>query len=210
MAGTVQPDCMLPHYGFGMALGASRKKCGVVDIFWSYNFPVIAIILLLLAPGFEMRKLIICGMVIIAGGRLGTHILTRTVSHIHEEEGRYQQLRKEWGPKPDRVFFWFFQAQALSNVILAIPFFVICMNPATTLSSLEYAGIALWLISVLGESIADSQLRAFKKDPANKGKVCSNGPMELFAPPELFFSMDDVDFLLRVRAGFALWLPGDN
>ena len=29
------------------------KNAGVVDIFWSYNFPVMAIILLLLAPGFE-------------------------------------------------------------------------------------------------------------------------------------------------------------
>src|SRR5476651_1673151 len=104
------------------------KNAGVVDIFWSYNFPVIAIILLLLAPGFETRKLLICGMVIIAGVRLGTYILIRTVSHLHEEEGRYQQLRREWVPNPDRRFFWFFQMQAVSNVLLAIPFFVITMN----------------------------------------------------------------------------------
>jgi len=163
------------------------KNAGVVDIFWSYNFPVIAIILLLLAPGFETRKLLICGMVIIAGFRLGTHILTRTVRHIHEEEGRYQQLRKEWGPNPDRTFFWFFQAQALSNVILAIPFFVICMNASTIISPLEYAGVALWVISVLGESIADAQLRAFKKDPGNKGKVCSHGLWNYSRHPNYFF-----------------------
>jgi steroid 5-alpha reductase family enzyme len=163
------------------------KNAGVVDIFWSYNFPVIAIILLLLAPGLEIRKLLICTMVIVAGTRLGTYILTRTVSHIDEEEGRYQQLREEWGPNPDRVFFWFFQAQALSNVILAIPFFLICMNTSPTLSPLEYAGAVLWLISVLGESIADAQLRAFKKDPANKGKVCSNGLWNYSRHPNYFF-----------------------
>ncbi len=163
------------------------KNAGVVDIFWSYNFPVIAIILLLLAPGFETRKLLICGMVFIAGCRLGTHILTRTVSHLHEEEGRYQQLRKEWGPNPDRVFFWFFQAQALSNVILAIPFFAICMNTSIAISPLEYGGVVLWLISVLGESIADAQLRAFKKDSANKGKVCSRGLWNYSRHPNYFF-----------------------
>ncbi|MFB9841981.1 DUF1295 domain-containing protein [Mucilaginibacter ginsenosidivorans] len=163
------------------------NNAGVVDIFWSYNFPVIAVILLLLAPGFEIRKQLICVMVIIAGGRLGTHILTRTVSHLDEEEGRYQQLRQEWGPNPDRTFFWFFQAQALSNVILAIPFFVICMNTSTHLSPLEYAGVAIWLISVIGESVADTQLRAFKKEPANKGKVCSRGLWNYSRHPNYFF-----------------------
>lgn len=50
------------------------KNAGVVDIFWSYNFPVIAVILFLFAPGFETRKLLLCAMVIIAGIRLGTHL----------------------------------------------------------------------------------------------------------------------------------------
>src|SRR5476649_1870016 len=75
-------------------------NAGVVDIFWSYNFPVIALILLLLAPGFETRKLLICGMVIIAGLRLGTHLAIRITKHLDEEEGRYKQLRKEWTPNP--------------------------------------------------------------------------------------------------------------
>ena len=30
------------------------KNAGVVDIFWSYNFPVIAVILYLFAPGFRL------------------------------------------------------------------------------------------------------------------------------------------------------------
>jgi steroid 5-alpha reductase family enzyme len=104
------------------------KNAGVVDIFWSYNFPVIALILLLLAPGFETRKLLICGMVIIAGMRLGTHLAIRIIKHLDEEEGRYKQLRKEWAPNPERKFFFFFQFQAVSNVLLAVPFFIITLN----------------------------------------------------------------------------------
>src|ERR1700744_4926546 len=73
------------------------KNAGVVDIFWSYNFPLIAIILLLLAPGLETRKLLICGMVIIAGGRLGTHLALRVLKHLRQEEPRYAQIPKEWG-----------------------------------------------------------------------------------------------------------------
>src|ERR1700760_2831945 len=73
------------------------KNAGVVDIFWSYNFPVIGIILLLLAPGFQLRKLMICGMVIIAGLRLGTYLAIRVLKHLRQEEPRYAQIRKEWG-----------------------------------------------------------------------------------------------------------------
>jgi steroid 5-alpha reductase family enzyme len=163
------------------------KNAGVVDIFWSYNFAVIAVILLILAPGFETRKLLICGMVIIAGVRLGTHLAVRIVKHLSVEEGRYQQLRKEWAPNPEQKFFFFFQFQAISNVLLAIPFFVVTQNTNPQFSPLEYVGAGLWLISVLGEAIADAQLAAFKKDTKNKGKVCNTGLWGYSRHPNYFF-----------------------
>lgn len=163
------------------------KNAGVVDIFWSYNFPVIAIILLLLAPGYENRKLLICSMVILAGIRLGTHLAIRITKHLDVEEGRYQQLRKEWVPNPERKFFFFFQFQAISNVLLAIPFFIIAINPNPELSIFEFAGAGLWVISVFGEAIADAQLSAFKKDTANKGKVCDTGLWNYSRHPNYFF-----------------------
>jgi steroid 5-alpha reductase family enzyme len=163
------------------------KNGGVVDIFWSYNFPVVAIMLFLLAPGFETRKLLICGMVLVAGIRLGTHLAVRVLKHLHDEEPRYKQLRKEWSPNADRKFFFFFQFQGISNVLLAVPFFVSSFNPATTLSPYEYAGIGLWLISVVGEATADAQLAAFKKDPQNKGKVCDTGLWGYSRHPNYFF-----------------------
>src|SRR5476651_2021869 len=140
--------CLLACSGIMLlvSLWATRiKNAGVVDIFWSYNFPVIAIILYLFADGFEPRKLLICSMVAISGLRLGTHLMVRIVSHIDEEEGRYQQLRKEWQPHPDQKFFWFFQAQALSNVLLAVPFFIVVVNTDSKLSIPEYIGAGLWL-----------------------------------------------------------------
>jgi steroid 5-alpha reductase family enzyme len=163
------------------------KNAGVVDIFWSYNFPVIAIILLALAPGFGTRKTMICAMVIIAGLRLGTHLAIRIVSHIREEEGRYQQLRKEWAPNAERRFFFFFQFQGISNVLLAIPFFMSSMNTRPELSIFEYIGFVIWVISVTGETIADRQLAAFKKDKTNKDKVCDIGLWHYSRHPNYFF-----------------------
>jgi steroid 5-alpha reductase family enzyme len=143
--------------------------------------------LYLLADGFEPRKLLICSMIGLAGFRLGTYLMIRIVSHIKEEEGRYQQLRKEWQPHPDRSFFWFFQAQAVSNVLLAVPFFIITTNTQASLSVFEYIGAGIWLIGFLGESIADWQLKAFKNDPKNKGEVCSKGLWNYSRHPNYFF-----------------------
>ena len=163
------------------------KNAGVVDIFWSYNFPVIAIILFLFAPGFEPRKILLCSMVIIAGLRLGTHLAIRVLKHLHEEEPRYAQIRKDWGKNAEPKMAGFFQMQAASNVLLAIPFFISAMNTNPGISPLEYAGAILWAISVLGEAISDQQLANFKKDPSNKGKVCDTGLWNYSRHPNYFF-----------------------
>jgi steroid 5-alpha reductase family enzyme len=173
--------------GFVWLWSYKLKNAGVVDIFWSYNFPVIAIILLLLAPGFETRKLLLCSMVIIAGTRLGTHLAIRILKHLREEEPRYAQIRKEWGVNAEKKMFGFFQMQAASNILLAIPFFIITINTKTELSPLEYTGAALWAISVVGEAIADQQLASFKKNPQNKGKVCDIGLWGYSRHPNYFF-----------------------
>jgi steroid 5-alpha reductase family enzyme len=151
------------------------KNGGVVDVFWSLNFPVIAIILLVMSDGFPVRVWLICGMVIAWGARLGLHLGVRVIGHIHEEEGRYAQLRKEWAPHEDRKLFWFFQMQAVSNVFLAISFLIITANRRSELHWIEYFGAVVWVVALLGEAIADWQLQRFKANPDNKGKVCNVG-----------------------------------
>lgn len=163
------------------------KNAGVVDVFWSFNFPVIALIIYFLGDGLLLRRQLICGMVVVAGTRLGLHLWKRVIGHLDEEEGRYKQLRKEWAPQADKKFFWFFQFQAISNVILAAPFFLTALNPAPVFSIVEYIGMACWVIAVIGEGVADWQLAAFKKDPANKGEVCSAGLWNYSRHPNYFF-----------------------
>lgn len=165
----------------------SIKNAGVVDVFWALNFPVITIITFFLSEGFETRKILICAMFLVAELRLGIHLWQRVIGHLNEEEGRYQQLRSEWGEKADRNFFIFFQFQAISNVILAIPFFIITANTNPEISILEYIGLAIWLVAFIGEMVADQQLAAFKKDPKNKGKVCDTGLWYYSRHPNYFF-----------------------
>ncbi|MGY4386404.1 steroid 5-alpha reductase family enzyme [Pedobacter sp. UYP24] len=162
-------------------------NAGVVDVFWSFNFPVVAVLLYFLADGFELRKLLICGMVFIAGSRLGIHLWRRVIGHLDKEEGRYEQLRKEWAPKEDFKFFMFFQFQGISNVLLSAPFFLIAFNKEPQINVLEYIAIGIWLVAVVGEAISDWQLDQFKKDPKNKGEVCDIGLWNYSRHPNYFF-----------------------
>src|SRR3954471_2067012 len=119
------------------------KNNGIVDVFWAFNFTVIAALTWYLADGFEERKNLVCALAGLWSIRLGIYLSIRIFSHLHEEEGRYKKLREEWS---DGKFFFFFQMQAFSNVMLSIPFFIIALNKESQLSTLEYIGAALWLI----------------------------------------------------------------
>jgi len=183
------------------------KNAGVVDIFWSFNFSFIAILLYFLADGFYTRKVLICSMVLLWSLRLGFYLLIRVGSHLEEEEGRYKKMREEWGATANSKLFFFFQAQALSNIYLAIPFFIIAFNNKEGLSIIELIGFAIWAISIMGEALADAQLKRFKKNAANKGKVCDVGLWNYSRHPNYFFeSMIWVGyFLVALNADYG-WI----
>jgi steroid 5-alpha reductase family enzyme len=160
------------------------KNNGVVDIFWALNFLVIAGIIWQMADGASERKNLVCALAALWSARLGIYLLIRVGGHLKEEEGRYKKLREEWS---NGKFFVFFQMQALSNVILSLPFFIIALNPEPQLSPLEYAGAALWLLCIIGEGVSDWQLQHFKKQAENKGKVCQYGLWNYSRHPNYFF-----------------------
>jgi steroid 5-alpha reductase family enzyme len=169
------------------SIARTIKNNSIVDVFWAFNFAIIAAIIYTVANGFYDRKLLVCSLALLWSLRLGTYLTIRVGSHIQEEEGRYKQLREEWASNLHVKFFAFFQMQGLSNVFLAIPYFIIALNPEPQLSALEYIGAGMWLLCIIGEGLSDFQLARFKKNPANKGKVCSVGLWNYSRHPNYFF-----------------------
>jgi steroid 5-alpha reductase family enzyme len=49
------------------------------------------------------------------------------------------------------------------------------------------AGIAIAVIAIAGEGLADRQMHEFRRDPRNKGKVCDAGLWGLSRHPNYFF-----------------------
>lgn len=160
---------------------------GIVDVAWSYAFAALALYYAFLAPGWPVRKALIATMAVLWSLRLGTHLYRRVMGHHPVEDGRYVQLRRDWAGNFASKMFGFFQLQAASVVLLGVAFFIISLNPSPQLHPLEVAGAVLWLLALAGESVADGQLAAFKRDPAQKGLVCDVGLWRYSRHPNYFF-----------------------
>jgi steroid 5-alpha reductase family enzyme len=172
----------------GLYLLARRMdNYGIVDIAWSYAFGALAAGYALLGSGWPVRRALLAAMAVLWSVRLGTHLAVRVLGHHPVEDGRYQQLRKDWAVNFAAKMFGFFQLQAVSVVLLGAAFLLACVNPAPALHPLECAGVALWLVALSGEALADAQLAAFKRRPDSQGRVCDAGLWHYSRHPNYFF-----------------------
>ena len=162
-----------------------NNNAGIVDVTWSYNFALLAYLAFVFGDGLYDRKVLLTSIAIIWSVRLGTYLYRRNVGKA--EDVRYAKLREDWGKAATVKMLFFFYFQAIFNMILAVPLVLICFNKDTQLHFNEYLGAAIVLLSVAGEGLADWQLKQFKADPKNKGKVCEQGLWYYSRHPNYFF-----------------------
>lgn len=180
---------------------------GIVDIAWSYAFAVIGLIYALGGTGALPRRIVLAVMVGVWSVRLGTHLYIRVMGHHPIEDGRYLQLRHDWKDNFGPRMFRFFQMQAVSVVVLAVPFLLAMSHADPNFHPLEIAGIVLWMFALAGEALADAQLKRFKQDPTNRGKVCAVGLWRFSRHPNYFFEwMVWVSFAVFAAAAPWGWL----
>ena len=167
----------------------SRKwdNYSFVDVTWSYSMVFLAGLYFLTEEGWQPRRMLMFGLAGFWSVRLGTYLFFRIRRHHPHEDVRYQVLRSKWKNDLGRHFFIFFQAQAISIVALSAPVFLSMHNRAAMFHPAEWMGLLVWIIGLAGESLADAQMKKFKHDPANKGKVCNIGLWRLSRHPNYFF-----------------------
>jgi steroid 5-alpha reductase family enzyme len=117
--------------------------------------------------------------------RLGTHIARRTW-HITDDP-RYARLAEQWADRARSRMFVFLQKQALGSLPLVVSIFLAAQNPAPLLRLQDVLAGVLFAVAVLGEAVADQQLREFAADPENHGKVCEAGLWRWSRHPNYFF-----------------------
>lgn len=155
-----------------------RKEADIVDVGWAFGIAALAILLGVVVGTERATAAAIFGGV--WGLRLAFHLYNdRFLSS--DEDGRYAKLRKVWG---SREFFIFFIAQGVLIFLFVLPYYGVASD-LRPLNFIFWVGAVLWMISIIGETVADRQLMNFKKRKA--GAVCKEGLWRYSRHPNYFF-----------------------
>lgn len=176
---------LAPFFAALWLVARRARDASHVDVGWAAGLGFMGLLCAATGSGDPGRRTLVAAMASLWSARLAWHLYADRVRG-KAEDGRYAALRASWGPDADRNFFWFFQAQGLLDLLLALPLAVLCAKEGP-LGALDLAGALVWLAAVSGETMADRQLAAFRADPANKGRTCREGLWRYSRHPNYFF-----------------------
>lgn len=181
-----------------------HSNSGIVDVLWALGVGLAAVIVALCGEGATTPRVLLAVLALAWGLRLAAHLWQRVRSE--DEDGRYRALRAHWQGHQGKLFA-FFQAQALLIALFALPFVAVAANPRDDATGWWLAAVAVWLLSVGGEALADHQLARFRRDPGNRGRACRDGLWRYSRHPNYFFEwLHWFTYVLLAVGSPLLWL----
>jgi steroid 5-alpha reductase family enzyme len=162
------------------------RNASLADVGWCVGLVGVVAWYGTATSGDPGRRGLIMAMIAVYGLRLGIYILLNRVIGKKEDQ-RYQSLRSRLGAREYLGVFGYFLLQAPAVVLFSLPPLVVMQNPRPTFSLWELASVLVWLVAVVGESVADWQLATFRTKPWNLDRVCRNGLWYYSRHPNYFF-----------------------
>ncbi|WP_206788517.1 DUF1295 domain-containing protein [Amycolatopsis sp. MtRt-6] len=160
------------------AIARARRRYDTIDTFWGLGFALVAIAAFPLGDGPLSLRLVVVLLTVVWGVRLSVHLHLR--NHKLPEDPRYARMGHGQAKMFVRVYL--FQAVVLYFVSLPVQFAM----DGTGIGVLGWLGVAVWLAGFAFETIGDDQLRRFKADPANRGRVLDTGLWRYTRHPNYF------------------------
>jgi len=164
-------------------LSLGLKDASIVDIFWGLGFVLIACATFAVVP-IGHRGGILTALTTVWGLRLAGYIGWR--NHGKGEDSRYRAMRDYRG----KNFWWFslISVFALQGVVMWLVSLPIQVGQVaeSSMGILNFAGVGIWLIGFLFESVGDYQLAKFKSMPDSRGKVMDRGLWRFTRHPNYF------------------------
>ena len=169
----------------GWALERRTGRSGYIDSAWSAATGAACVIAALASGGSSGRRFLVAGMAALWGARLAWHLWRRASEG--PDDPRYAAMKSEWGAAAGRKLFFFLQAQAAASVPLALAAYLAARAPRGDIGAQDLVGLAIFGAALLGETIADHQMAAFRRNPANSGRICDTGLWGWSRHPNYFF-----------------------
>jgi steroid 5-alpha reductase family enzyme len=160
-------------------------NAGWVDVIWTVGTGAAAV-LAALWPGIDTsanRQYLVATLAAIWSLRLGLYVGLRVAGG--EEDTRYARLRKDWGAKFQSRMFALVIVQAPATALLTVSVYVAAHHPGA-LALRDWLGAVLLAVAIAGETLADEQMRRFKRS-ARKGAIIDAGLWAWSRHPNYFF-----------------------
>ncbi|MEV0094946.1 DUF1295 domain-containing protein [Streptomyces sp. NPDC050738] len=168
------------------ALAVRKGMHRIVDAAWGLAFSAVALVSYGMATGEgdPGRRLLVTALTCVWGLRLAAHIVRR--GRGHGEDPRYEaMLAKAPGNRSLYALRMVYLLQAGLVWVVSLPVQA-AMYVQDGPGPLVWAGVVLWCVGFLFETVGDWQLARFKADPANKGAVMDQGLWSWTRHPNYF------------------------
>lgn len=154
-------------------IGKRQKKHDLIDIFWGLGIVPAALLSWLLGRRSFSGSLMTL-LTILWGGRLSLHLARR---NIGKPEGfRYRAMRDRWQQRFELVMYLkIYLLQFALNAVIGFPIVYVNLQGAEASDLFTWLGLAIWTAGFAFEVVGDAQLRRFKAQPANQGKLLTTG-----------------------------------
>lgn len=161
------------------------ENSSIADVAWGPGILLIGLTYYFTSAGAAPRAYLTLGLLAIWAIRLATHLGMRT--RLQGEDFRYEKWRDEYDHWWLVSYFKVFLLQAVIGWIISLPvyFSIVSMAPAP-LTMLDYLGVVLFACGLVFESVGDEQLRRFRANRANRGKVLDTGLWHYTRHPNYF------------------------
>jgi steroid 5-alpha reductase family enzyme len=130
------------------------------------------------------RQLLATALTMLWGIRLAYYAYTRYHKGVDPRFTAWLQ-RGVWHTRLF-AFAWIFILNGAMGLTMSLPISVINHGASRPLSWLDGAALLLWLVGFYFESVSDTQLYAFLRNPANKGKIMDQGLWRYSRHPNYF------------------------
>jgi steroid 5-alpha reductase family enzyme len=168
--------------GAFFAVAAIRKTDVVTDLSYSLSFAVLAVVLPFLGAG-EWVQLAAAAMVLVWAVRLGGYLFRRILRM--KVDHRFDEMRDN----PLRFArFWLLQAISVAVIMLPVTYLLGRDDPPG-FGAWAVAGVAIWLVGLAIETVADAQKSSFKSKPENRDRFITAGLWKYSRHPNYFGEM---------------------
>lgn len=189
------------------------RDASFIDAFWAFGMVLLAWGTALQVSDYGQRGALILGLTTLWGLRLSWHLWARW--RAHGEDPRYKKIIGA----PMEKNGWSWERTALQVVfLLQMPLLFITCLPAQLgiFASAQDGGLPLGFLAILGalvaligivfETVGDAQLKAFRADPANQGRVLDSGLWRYTRHPNYFGDAATWWGIWMIAADAGLWV----